>query len=104
MHPHNQKWWYLHAGEVQNRMREAGVKGRAISLKMKRRKSNAPEPIKFLGHGPCDNLSRSITLSRFTDSAVDLSHEALALLHALRVPATQIRGIGISVSARPVHG
>jgi len=34
------------------------VKGRSITLKLKRCKRDAPEPVKFLGHGPCDNLSR----------------------------------------------
>lgn len=78
-------------------MVEAGVKGKSISLKLKRRKSDAPEPYKFLGHGPCDNVSRSVTLNRFTDSVADLTTESRTLLRALRVPATQIRGIGISV-------
>lgn len=79
-------------------MLEAGVKGRSISVKLKRRKSDAPEPYKFLGHGPCDNISRSVTLNRFTDSVSDLAKEAKTLLRAMKIPASQIRGIGISVS------
>lgn len=74
------------------------MRGKCISLKLKRRKGNAPEPIKFLGHGPCDNVSRSVTLNRFTDATADLTHECRAMLRALKVPADQIRGIGISVS------
>lgn len=88
----------LLAGEVHTRMEEAKVKGKCISLKLKRRKGNAPEPIKFLGHGPCDNVSRSVTLNRFTDAAADMARECKTLLRSLKVPATQIRGIGISVS------
>ena len=87
----------LNAGEVQARMTEAGVKGRSICVKLKRRKSDAPEPYKFLGHGPCDNVSRSVTLNRFTDSLQDIASEAKTLLKAMKVPATQMRGIGISV-------
>lgn len=75
----------------------AGVKGRTISLKIKRRKTNAPDPPKFMGHGDCDNMSRSITLSRFTDSASELGSQGKALLRALRVEPTQIRGIGLNV-------
>ena len=86
------------SGEVHSRMEEAKVKGKCISLKLKRRKGNAPEPIKFLGHGPCDNVSRSVTVNRFTDAAADLARECRSLLRALKVPADQIRGIGISVS------
>lgn len=57
----------------------------------------AGEPLKFLGHGVCDNLSKSVTLARATDAANDLARESCALLAALRVPFDQIRGIGIAV-------
>ena len=76
----------------------AGVKGRTISLKLKRRKTNAPDPPKFMGHGDCDNMSRSVTLSRFTDSPAELASQGKALLKALKVDSTQIRGIGLNVS------
>ena len=76
----------------------AGVRGRSISLKLKRRKTNAPDPPKFMGHGDCDNMSRSVTLSRFTDAASELGSQGKALLRALRVDPTQIRGIGLNVS------
>lgn len=36
------------AGELYDRMLKAGVKGRTITLKVKRKKTGAPEPIKFL--------------------------------------------------------
>ena len=87
------------ATDLQQRMQQAGVKGRSVTLKIMRRKEvrsaasavasaatcslllsmwpprawwlnlsnaalllqGAPEPIKFLGHGHCDNLSRSGT-------------------------------------------
>ena len=39
------------AGEVASRLAEASVRGRAITLKLKRKKEGAPEPSKFLGHG-----------------------------------------------------
>lgn len=76
----------------------AGVKGRTVSLKLKRRKTNAPDPPKFMGHGDCDNMSRSVTLSRFTDSPAELASQGRALLKALKVNPTQIRGIGLNVS------
>ena len=41
------------AGEVTNRLAEAGVQGRTVTLKLKRKKEGAPEPSKFLGHGQC---------------------------------------------------
>lgn len=86
------------AGEVASRLAEAGVKGRSLTLKIKRRKEGAPEPSKFMGHGICDNLSRSLTLGRFIDSAADIAAEAGGLMRALRVPPCDIRGIGITVT------
>jgi hypothetical protein len=53
------------AQEVQNRLAAAGVRGRALTLKVKRRQIGAPEPAKFLGHGPCDSSSRSVTLAGY---------------------------------------
>jgi DNA repair protein REV1 len=78
-------------------MAKAGVRGRTVTLKLMRRKAGAPEAPKFLGHGICDNLSRSVTLPRFTASPHDLFVEGRSLLRALRVPATQIRGMGLAV-------
>lgn len=44
------------AQEVVNRMKVAGVVGRTITVKVKRRRATAPlAPPKFLGHGVCDN-------------------------------------------------
>lgn len=83
--------------QVASRLAEAGVKGRSVTLKVKRRKEGAPEPSKFMGHGICDNLSRSLTLSRFVDSASDIAAEAQGLMRALRIPPGDMRGIGITV-------
>ena len=85
------------AGSVCHWSAAAGVKGRTISLKLKRRKTNAPDPPKFMGHGDCDNMSRSVTLSRFTDASAELASQGKALLKALRLDPTQIRGIGLNV-------
>ena len=61
------------------------------------------EPYKFLGHGPCDSMSRSITLSHFTSSASEIAHHIKALMRALRVPAPEMRGLGISVRPLCAH-
>jgi DNA repair protein REV1 len=55
------------AGEVATRLVAAGVAGRSLTLKLKRRSASAPaEPRKFLGHGLCDNFSKSVMLPRAT--------------------------------------
>ncbi|GAB4820844.1 hypothetical protein N2152v2_007890 [Parachlorella kessleri] len=86
------------AGEVHQRLSAAGVRGRTITLKVKRRKEGYGQPSKFLGCGVCDNLSRSVTLARFTDSSEELARCARDMLRALRVPPEDIRGVGLAVS------
>ena len=86
------------AGEVCKRLHAAGAQGRMLTLKLKRRKAGAPEPPKFMGLGSCDNLSRSTTLPYFTAADRDVAPAARSLLRALRVPAQEIRGIGIAVN------
>jgi DNA repair protein REV1 len=86
--------------EVSARLTAAVTRGRTITLKLKRRQMNAPEPLKHLGHGPCDNLSRSVTLGSFVSSAGELYASAALLLRGMGVPSEQIRGLGITVSWR----
>ena len=86
------------AHEVQRRLTAAGVRGRTLTLKVKRRQAGAPEPRKFLGHGICDSLSRSVTAARCFAGAAELGSEAAALLRAMAIPADELRGLGITVT------
>jgi len=64
---------------------------------LKKRRANAPEPRKLLGHGIVDNLSRSLTLSRSTADATLVYSECLNLYSRLGVPIEEVRGIGIQL-------
>jgi DNA repair protein REV1 len=77
-----------------------GVRARCVTLKVKRRAAGTEDlpPHKFLGHGICDNLSRSVTLARAVWRADDIAREALGLLAALSVPPRDIRGVGVALS------
>lgn len=45
--------------EVQKRLKDAGLRGRRVTLKVMVRKNGAPlEPSKYGGHGICDNFAR----------------------------------------------
>lgn len=49
--------------EVFNRLKKANAKGRCITLKLMVRAKDAPkETKKFMGHGICDNLTKSKNL------------------------------------------
>ena len=50
------------------------------------------------GHGPCDDYSRSVTVSRFIAATSEIAKEAKALLRMLGIPARELRGVGLSVS------
>ena len=86
------------AVEVAGRMKQAGIRGKTITLKLKRKKPGWTEPIKFLGCGACDSFSKSVTLASGTATAEDLYRESVTLLRMLRVPFDEIRGIGITVT------
>ncbi len=85
-------------------MAMAQVRCKTVTLKIKRRKEGAPSPMKFLGHGPCDNLSRSETVPSFISSKEDIARIARELLVAVHVPPAEIRGVGISVGRDIVGG
>ncbi|EGG07252.1 uncharacterized protein MELLADRAFT_35660, partial [Melampsora larici-populina 98AG31] len=88
--------------EVSRRLVELGLRGRHLSLKIMKRAANAPiESAKFMGHGVCDELSRTSKISGPGDSAIDdgsrICEEAWKLLKNLNIPPEDLRGIGIQI-------
>ena len=76
-----------------------GKKGRSITLKlMVRADGAAEETSKFLGHGVCDNLSRSSQLLTGTDSADLILREVVSLAKAVGINSDQWRGVGVSIA------
>uniref|UniRef100_A0A1X7UNS7 DNA repair protein REV1 n=1 Tax=Amphimedon queenslandica TaxID=400682 RepID=A0A1X7UNS7_AMPQE len=98
--------------ELQSRALDTGVLGSSISLKLKIRQKTAPqETKKYLGHGRCDNISRSQQLHIPTNDSGDISRVAISLLKQLSPNPSDIRGMGIalnklssSVKGSPVKG
>ena len=88
------------AGEVSDRARRLRVRGRTLTLKLLPRggeRAGATDE-GSVGHGVCDHLTRSATLSGATDAARTVAREATRLLADLDVPADQIRGVGVQIS------
>ena len=78
---------------------QVGKKGRSITLKlMVRADGAAEETSKFLGHGVCDNLSRSSQLLTGTDSADLILREVVSLAKAVGINSDQWRGVGVSIA------
>ncbi|OWZ60274.1 DNA repair protein REV1 [Cryptococcus neoformans c45] len=97
------------AAEVSKRMKNVGVKGRQITLKLLKRHPDAPvEPPKFLGHGWCETYNRSSTLSTPgggpTDDPKVLGTEGVKLLGAMSVDPVELRGVGIQVTKLDTEG
>lgn len=62
------------------------------------RHKDAGEPSKFLGHGYCENQSRSVSLPTATDDSWIIQKSCLSVLRALQVLPTDLRGLGIQVT------
>ena len=77
--------------EVSNRLKEEKIKGKAIVLKVKKRKEGAPEAAKYLGHGICDNFSKSCTVPYFTDDSSAISRAVKDLYKQLEVRSILIQ-------------
>lgn len=85
--------------EVHNRLTEIGAKGRTITLKYMVRAADAPvETAKFMGHGFCDNVTKSTTLPSSTNELAVITQTVFSIKNALNVPADELRGIGIQIS------
>lgn len=85
--------------EVHNRLNEIGAKGRTITLKYMVRAADAPvETAKFMGHGFCDNVTKSTTLSSSTNELTVITQTIFSIKNTLNVPANELRGIGIQIS------
>lgn len=70
---------------------------------------DAPEETaKFLGHGFCDNVTKSSTLATSTADSAVITREVLSISHQLNINPKDMRGIGIHLSrlesARKIGG
>lgn len=55
-------------GEVHNRLMDINMKGKCITLKLMVRAKDAPvQSSKFMGHGLCDNVTKSASLGVSTN-------------------------------------
>lgn len=78
---------------------EISSKGKTITLKYMVRAQDAPvETAKFMGHGFCDNATKSTTLSTYTDDLAIITKTVFNTKNMLNVPAHELRGIGIQIS------
>ena len=85
--------------ELQKRAVEARMVGGTLTLKLMIRKPDAPtETYKYLGHGRCNNVSRSCHLLQPTADATELLRLSLRLLKQVQPRPEDIRGVGVQLT------
>ena len=85
---------------VSEELQHLGLLAGALAIKIKRRKKNAPAPGKMLGHGPCDNFSKTTNLGVATCDATVIGREAARLFASIHpsIPPSDLRGAGIMMT------
>lgn len=65
---------------------------------MVRAKEAPVETAKFMGHGFCDHVTKSTTLSSYTCDLDIIMQTVFAIKNNLNIPPSELRGIGIQIS------
>ncbi|XP_065362220.1 DNA repair protein Rev1 [Calliphora vicina] len=85
--------------EVHNRLKDIKRKTKCVTLKLMVRAKEAPvETSKFMGHGVCDHITKSVSLSEFTNDLETITRCILTTMKALNLPPHELRGIGIQLT------
>ncbi|XP_061388767.1 DNA repair protein Rev1 [Musca vetustissima] len=85
--------------EVHQRLLNIKRKTKCITLKLMVRAKEAPvETSKFMGHGVCDHITKSVSLSEYCDDLNIITRNILNTMKALDLPPHELRGIGIQLS------
>lgn len=106
------------AKEVAERLQKHNVKGKHITVKVHftvhkgssrnsdadafgqilKRKEDATQASKNLGHGRVDAFSKSHTLGHFTDDLAIINKHVYSMLKSFQFSSADIRGLGIHIS------
>jgi DNA repair protein REV1 len=92
------KFLFSICNQISERMKASSVKGKSLTIKIKRKKSGWTEPAKYLGMGSCDSLSKTVTLQNGVRDTEEIYSESKILLDSFQLHFSEIRGMGISVS------
>lgn len=85
--------------EVHGRLMASRRKGKAITLKYMVRAADAPvETAKYMGHGVCDNVTKTITLPGYTNDLGVIEQSVMDIRLALATDPAELRGIGIQIA------
>ncbi|CAK1582623.1 unnamed protein product [Parnassius mnemosyne] len=87
------------SAEVHSRMKQLKVLGKCITLKLMVRDEKAPiETAKFMGHGFCNVINKSSSLSNSTNDIEIITKEVISLCKKQKIDPKEMRGVGIQVT------
>ncbi|CAH1636778.1 unnamed protein product [Spodoptera littoralis] len=87
------------SAEVHSRMQQYKVLGKCITLKLMVRDEEAPvETAKFMGHGFCNVINKSSSLSTATNDIGIITREVISICKKQNINPKEMRGIGIQVT------
>lgn len=87
------------SAEVNVRMLQFKVMGKCVTLKLMVRAEEAPvETAKFMGHGFCNVINKSTSLSTATNDVEIITKEVIAICKKLNIDPKEMRGIGIQMT------
>ncbi|XP_026811513.1 DNA repair protein REV1 isoform X2 [Rhopalosiphum maidis] len=85
--------------EIEKRLDDIEMNGKTVTLKLMIRNSEAPkESAKFLGHGFCDNITKSSSLTKSTSNSKIIFQVVNKIMNQLNIDPTELRGIGIQMN------
>jgi len=79
-------------------MNEANLKGKKLSLTIKKKKEGGEESQEFLNPGVVDIITRTSKFSLLTRDADLMASEAWKLFKQQQIPIEDVRGIGLHMS------
>jgi len=83
------------SAEVSQRMKNLNVKGKRVTLKVRKKKQGTEESNKFMNPGENEIVTKSGTLNSFTDEPEVIASEAETIFEMLAIDLTEVRGIGL---------
>ncbi|CAI6345542.1 unnamed protein product [Macrosiphum euphorbiae] len=85
--------------EVEKRLDDIEMNGKTVTLKLMIRNVEAPkESAKFLGHGFCDNITKSNSLTKSTSNSIIIFQVVNKIMNQLNIDPSELRGIGIQMN------
>ncbi|KOB78782.1 putative terminal deoxycytidyl transferase rev1 [Operophtera brumata] len=87
------------SAEVSLRMQQFKVIGKCVTLKLMVRAEEAPvETAKFMGHGFCNVINKSTSLSTATGDVEVIVKEVISIFKKLNIDPNEMRGVGIQIT------